>query len=183
VSTLFLNSRCRHGLGSIRLAPCRLFTGSSTNDPTLLLPVGYAVSTLLRVTVGIRAIDTTRPWRQRETLTSMPCMPSCAAMRRSSMASHAGDFGQRAESAFSSYLAAGGLVSRRGGPSPGGVEAPQRAPDLPRLATAMSLDRRASFRGSTRHFAREFLHLSNIRHATPVSCTLPRSGSADVQSS
>jgi hypothetical protein len=26
---------------------CRLFTGSSSNDPTLFLPVGYAVSTLL----------------------------------------------------------------------------------------------------------------------------------------
>jgi hypothetical protein len=60
----------------------------------------------------------------------MPYMPSCAAMRRSSMASHNGDFGQRAESALSSYPAGGVLVSHCDGRSPGGVEAPQRAAEL-----------------------------------------------------
>jgi hypothetical protein len=37
-----------------------------------------------------------RPWRQGETLTSMPCMPRRETMRRGSMVSHAAEQDQRA---------------------------------------------------------------------------------------
>ena len=47
------------------------------------------MSTFLWATVlNLVQSDTTRPWWQRETLTSMPCTRSCGAMRRSSMVSH-----------------------------------------------------------------------------------------------
>jgi hypothetical protein len=54
----------------------------------------------------------------------------------------------------------------------GGTEAPQRVADLPQLPAAMSQDRRASFRGSHGDFARAFLPLLIVRHATAGSRTL-----------
>jgi len=76
-------TRCDTALVALDLrqgAPYRKSSWISGSGPNFSSAIRFGVSRSFWVSFGSRKIDTTRPWRDRETLTNMPCARSCGAM-------------------------------------------------------------------------------------------------------